>query len=134
MAKKAKSSHPTISRSQRDRQVLFEAQRKRLFDGKRDIHHPITELKPEETELRPRIEYTFNYGAALDEPFLVPNPLKDGELPHIQGELRQLVNDTALGKPTTRKSATEVKKYSVDEITDAIKEGIHRWHTYGKER
>ena len=126
--KKSKLPALVMSRTQKDHQILQDARRKGPFDERRipSMNTVITET--------PKITYTFNYAAAPNEPFFVPNPLKDDELQEVQGALRDFINDTAFGRPSRPEIIDAVKSYSNDQIADAIKEGIHRWHTYGKER
>lgn len=72
----------------------------------------------------------------LFEPIFVPRLLSDGELPDMPEPLRQLVNLTAEGKPASDDLPEELFKdsRSLDQLYDAIREGIHRWHTPSKER
>jgi hypothetical protein len=89
------------------------------------------EVKETDNKARSSKEYTFNWSGD-SATVLVPN-LND--LPPATLEpLRRLIICTAKGEETPGELKDQLMTYSGKEIIEAIIEGIHRWHTYGKER
>ncbi len=71
-----------------------------------------------------------------DEPVFLPRLVEDGELPEVtSNSLRTFIDYVASGIDIPASLEDEVKKkHSGEEITEAAKEGISRWHLPGKER
>lgn len=83
-----------------------------------------------EQELKERIaEHTFNWGGEKDAPMFIPNLVSEGEMESLR---REFINSVAKGE-----SSSELDKRALrnpNQFFEDTKEGIHRWHTYGKER
>jgi len=138
MTKGSRKHHKKLpeSRHQRD---LKELGRVRLTRAERENGRQgtceVSNRKKCEVEEKPPkcVEYTFDW-AGDSKRFFVPR-LEDLP-PFFSDALRELVICTAKGEKTPPELKSRLMECSGDEITTAITEGIHRWHTHncGKER
>lgn len=69
------------------------------------------------------------------EPIFTPRLLKEDELPGLPETLRQFINSIAEGRQVPELDE-EIRKgsYSESDLPNAIREGIRRWDSRGKER
>lgn len=121
------------------------SKRSRLKQAKKASYEPIEVFLDSEAgtletngyhtseEVKSPTEYSMNWNG--DGNGLIPKLLMPDERPDITSEtIRELINNTARGTITPPGLRERLSKEPIDAIYDGIKEGIQRWHTYGKER
>jgi len=107
--------------------------RKREKDGQERLTN---EIKQRRGGLEATVVVPGRLSGNNNEPVFVPGLLEEGQLPEITSTaLRMFIDYVASGIDIPASLEDEVKKkHSGEEITEAAKEGISRWHLPGKER
>ena len=86
------------------------------------------QAKQDQELIRRIAEHTFNWKDESSSP-LIPNLVKEGEMNPLR---RAFINSVAKGETNPdldREAINDPKLFAEDTL-----EGIHRWHSYGKER